>query len=343
MRSRGKTFGFYLCCLFAITAAPAVAMEDGSDLVARINRATAQASLVAIKQRPWHLKLDVTAFDRKGEKPQHGTVDYWQSGESSRTTYMFGSSSSSTLETLGKVYFRSSGTDIPDIASEALAQVLEPGADPEEFKGSIPELRKQKFGKIPLDCIMLTLPERSREIPPLGLFPTYCMDPGKDGIRLTYNLGGETVIRNGMGTFLGQQVTTLLALLEGEVTIATAKVVELATYQPQPDEFQPAVDMRISNREHIEGAVIAGKILTKTQPVYPVSARQRLIGGTVVLHAIIGRDGHVHSLRPLSSDDPDLAISAIEAVRHWSYQPYLMNGQTTEVDTTITVYFNLNH
>jgi len=343
MRWRSKTLRFYLCCVFVIAAVPAVAMEDSGDLVARIDRATAQASLVAIQQKPWHLKLDVAAFDDKGKNPQHGTIEYWQSGKSSRTTYEFGSSSSASIQTSGNTYFRSSGPDTPDIASEALSQILEPGVNPDEFKGSIPELRKQKFGKVSLDCIMLTLPEKSHEIPPLGLFPTYCMDPGKDNLRLSYNFGSETVLRNGIGTFLGQQVTTVLALVQGDVTVATAKVVELTSYLPQPDEFQPAADMRISNEEHVEGGVIAGKILTKTQPVYPDSAKERHLGGKIVLRAIIGRDGHIHSLRPVSSDDPDLAISAIDAVRHWTYQPYLLNGEPTEVDTTITVNYNLNY
>jgi protein TonB len=32
----------------------------------------------------------------------------------------------------------------------------------------------------------------------------------------------------------------------------------------------------------------------------------------------------------------------MEAVRRWTYKPYLLNGDPVEVDTTITVNFNLN-
>ena len=32
----------------------------------------------------------------------------------------------------------------------------------------------------------------------------------------------------------------------------------------------------------------------------------------------------------------------MEAVKSWRYKPYLLNGEPTEVDTTITVNFNLN-
>lgn len=57
------------------------------------------------------------------------------------------------------------------------------------------------------------------------------------------------------------------------------------------------------------------------------------------MHAIIGRDGHIRSLRLISAADPSLAVSAIAAVRRWTYQPYVLNGTPTEVDTTITVNF----
>jgi protein TonB len=33
---------------------------------------------------------------------------------------------------------------------------------------------------------------------------------------------------------------------------------------------------------------------------------------------------------------------AVKAVRQWTYSPYLLNGEPTEVDTTITVNFVLN-
>ena len=32
----------------------------------------------------------------------------------------------------------------------------------------------------------------------------------------------------------------------------------------------------------------------------------------------------------------------MEAVQRWRYSPYLLNGEPTEVDTTITVNFAIN-
>jgi periplasmic protein TonB len=58
------------------------------------------------------------------------------------------------------------------------------------------------------------------------------------------------------------------------------------------------------------------------------------------MRAMIGRDGLIHRLKLVSYPDGDLAISALAAVRLWAYKPYMLNGETTEVDTTITVHYN---
>jgi protein TonB len=65
------------------------------------------------------------------------------------------------------------------------------------------------------------------------------------------------------------------------------------------------------------------------------------VGGTVVLHAIISKTGTIEKLEAISGPDM-LKGAATDAVRQWRYKPYLLNDGPTEVDTTITVNFNLN-
>jgi TonB family protein len=84
---------------------------------------------------------------------------------------------------------------------------------------------------------------------------------------------------------------------------------------------------------------MAGEIVTKVAPVYPPEAKAARIQGTVVLHAIIGKDGKIESLHVLSGP-PELTQSAMDAVSQWVYKPYLLNGEPTEVDTTITVTYS---
>lgn len=89
----------------------------------------------------------------------------------------------------------------------------------------------------------------------------------------------------------------------------------------------------------VSGGVMASQILTKVTPVYPPDAKAAHISGTVLLHAIIAKDGAIASLQ-LISGPPELTKSAWDAVKQWVYKPYLLNGEPTEVDTTITVTYS---
>lgn len=79
-------------------------------------------------------------------------------------------------------------------------------------------------------------------------------------------------------------------------------------------------------------------ITHRVDPVYPEAARRANLQGTVVLDAVIGRDGTVVRLRPVSGPDA-LRPAAIEAVKWWRFQPYRLNGEPTEVKTTFAVEF----
>ncbi len=85
---------------------------------------------------------------------------------------------------------------------------------------------------------------------------------------------------------------------------------------------------------------MAGNILTKVTPVYPQAAKDAKIQGAVVLDAVIGKDGLIKSLKLVSGPE-ELTHSAWNAVSQWTYKPYLLNGEPTEVETTITVNYSL--
>jgi TonB family protein len=90
----------------------------------------------------------------------------------------------------------------------------------------------------------------------------------------------------------------------------------------------------------VSGGTAAGMLLTKVDPAYPPDAKAAGIQGAVVLKAIISTLGTVEGLTVVSGP-PQLTGSAMDAVKQWVYQPYLLNGQPTPVSTTITVNFTL--
>jgi TonB family protein len=95
-----------------------------------------------------------------------------------------------------------------------------------------------------------------------------------------------------------------------------------------------------SPRIRVGGNMQSAKLISKPVPRYPVEAKPARIQGVVKLLAVIGKDGSVENLYVISGE-PVLAGAAIDAVKHWIYQPTLLNGSPVEVETEIDVNFTL--
>jgi len=93
-------------------------------------------------------------------------------------------------------------------------------------------------------------------------------------------------------------------------------------------------------RVRVSQGVSQGLLVRRVQPNYPPLARQARISGTVVLRAVISKDGSIENLTVVSGH-PMLAPAAIDAVKQWKYKPYLLNGEPVEVDTEVQVNFTL--
>lgn len=102
-------------------------------------------------------------------------------------------------------------------------------------------------------------------------------------------------------------------------------------------KFTPAAPQRV----RISQGITKGLLIHRVEPPYPTLARQARVQGEVVLKAIISTNGEIQDLQ-LVSGHPMLVPAAIAAVREWRYKPYLLNGQPVEVETTITVIFQLS-
>jgi TonB family protein len=90
----------------------------------------------------------------------------------------------------------------------------------------------------------------------------------------------------------------------------------------------------------IASGIATGLILTQTPPEYPPVAKAARVSGTVVLTAIISKQGKIENLSVVSGP-PLLQQAALDAVKTWTYRPYLLMGNPVEVETTINVVFNL--
>jgi TonB family protein len=94
-------------------------------------------------------------------------------------------------------------------------------------------------------------------------------------------------------------------------------------------------------RIRVSPAVADRRLLCATLiPLYPPEAKAKHLEGTVVLKALIGSDGAIKTLTPLSGD-PVFVEPAIRAVKDWRYRPYKIKGISVEIETEITVNFTI--
>ncbi len=110
-------------------------------------------------------------------------------------------------------------------------------------------------------------------------------------------------------------------------------IIGSGTHPVMPVVAAPVHPLRISS-------MLQGSLIRRVEPLYPPLARNARIQGSVVLDAVISKEGAIENLR-LISGHPLLVTAAVDAVRQWRYKPYILNDGPIEVETQITVNFVL--
>lgn len=105
---------------------------------------------------------------------------------------------------------------------------------------------------------------------------------------------------------------------------------------------QSAATAEIRKSNEITLGVIQGTAISQPKPAYPPLARQARVQGSVRLAGIISRQGTVTDICIAKPMGAGLDEAAIAAVEQWRYHPYLLKGEPVEVETQITVNFELN-
>ena len=101
----------------------------------------------------------------------------------------------------------------------------------------------------------------------------------------------------------------------------------------------PAVAQTESPKKiHVKADAL--KIVTQVNPVYPVEAKEARIEGAVLLDVQISKEGVPTNIN-VQKGPKELQKSAMDAVGQWRWQPFLLNGEPIEVESTVTVVYSL--
>jgi len=94
--------------------------------------------------------------------------------------------------------------------------------------------------------------------------------------------------------------------------------------------------------ERVQMSTDTANVVTHSvRPGYPLLARQMKVQGSVILQALISRDGAIQDLHVVSGP-PILASAAQEAVKQWRFKPHYLGAEAVETQARITVNFTIS-
>jgi protein TonB len=105
-------------------------------------------------------------------------------------------------------------------------------------------------------------------------------------------------------------------------------------------ETAASVTTNASERVRISGGTSA-IVTNPVKPAYPLLARQMKVQGSVILSALISKDGVIQDLRVVSGPTI-LASAAQDAVRQWRFKPHFQGNEPVETQAKITVNFTIS-
>ncbi len=330
------------CCLHAQSAADLATLAD-------LKTASQQMQLEAQGVPSFRLTATYQTFDFMGRLESDGHwIEEFSRPLQVRTTIRSSQSPENYAPedqaNIGAPAASSTGTFMQQMLLDA---ALHPGPSDALLNSSKITYKTQKIGTVGLRCVTLEPLEKNKN-PYIQRNASrgYCLAADAPLIRLTQVAYGMVVTYNSIARFGGktfaQQITVQQrGRIRGKLQIAKLVAApELLQANIPKREDEPAFDPQNSGAVKLASGLTAGSVISKVPPVYPMEAKMKHISGQVILHAIINKEGNIESLEVISAPSDDLAEASIEAVSQWKYRPYLLNGQPTEVDTTITVNFS---
>ena len=94
--------------------------------------------------------------------------------------------------------------------------------------------------------------------------------------------------------------------------------------------------------ERVQMSADTAEVVSRpVRPGYPLLARQMKVQGSVILQALISKDGVIQDLRVISGPGI-LATAAQTAVRQWHFKPHFEGNEAVETQAKITVNFTIS-
>jgi TonB family protein len=341
-------FGMVFQPAFAQNTAPAAPATESPAVVTTMPSDPKESMLLAAKTngltgddvKPWHLKASYTVLDENGKTTDQGSYEeFYVSHTKYKRSFSGTDYKYSEYGTEKGVMFSGDQNKQFTRADELRREFLDPLPSPRSIEQNIYFIKQLEAGGVKFACVSL----KDANGNPYG--PNWCFDADTPILRVTTPYNGARGLHNGIIRFQDRSIAGDLKFVQQDKPALTAHLnsieaitsVDGALFLPPPD----ATPLRI-RRVSISPGIAVGMLIKKVVPEYPLLAKDNGVTGTVVLQAIIGKNGRITNLHVVSGP-PMLQQAALDAVKKWLYRPYLLNGEPVEVVTTINVIFTLGN
>jgi TonB family protein len=318
--------------------APAAAMpSDPRELMLLAARTN---GLTGDDVKPWHLKATWKSLDEKGSITDQGTYEeFWVSPIKYRRTFTGTAFTQTDYGTTKGLLRTGTENGAPNLVTELRRQLISPMQSSEAIEQESFDLQQRELGAGKFSCLSM------KDAMGYSFGPIWCLDADKPILRVRALSQGVRIGFNRILSFQGRFIAGDLQFVQQDKLALTAHLESLESITAIDEAlFDPPADAAPPKPRTItiSANVMQGAIIFKTVPEYPPIAKAAHVSGTVVLQAVIGKDGKIENLHVINGP-PMLQQAALDAVKQWMYRPYLLNDEPVEVKTTVNVTFTLGN
>lgn len=288
---------------------------------------------------PWHVRATYQIFNSGGAKQTSGTFEeFWISEKQYKSHYESSTFSQTDFAANGRI-LRSGDQNWPEYYAQAVrSKLIHPVADasnPRDFQFSE---KARSIGKLKLNCITLK---------PAAAYPAisvYCLELDRPALRVAISsvIQDETIF-NDVVEFQNHFVAREVSVMQGGRPRLTYHVEEIDSLDSGNDHnFVPSADA-VSvplGKITLSEETLNRRCIKQVPPVYPPSAKASHIQGKVLMRVTVGKNGQVESAQALEGPS-ELQRAALEAIRKWEFQPFLVLGEPVEIEGTMQITFTL--
>ncbi|MGO9325135.1 MAG: TonB family protein [Terracidiphilus sp.] len=296
--------------------------------------------------KPWHLKASYQLYDDKGNPSEQGTFEYWWvSPKVYRSTWSRPSASHTHWQTAGGTEaYVETGERLRYFEENLSSDLFSPLPTAAEIDPTKIRLLRNKIKLVGENLVCVSeKPTKGEEPSDFRVLPTECFDAVLPVERFSLDSQGVVATAyDNVVSFQGKFLTHSVQITVGKQKLFSASVDSVGVLDASDPALIPPQDATFKpDAVQSKGRVDIGSLM-KTKPLdFPAFAREQGVQGTVVVDVVVGADGTIKDPHVIYSPSPLLSTSTLEALSHWEYKPYLLDGKPIEVDIIIAMTFSL--